>query len=80
MVQNLPANAGDRRLRFDPWVRRSPGGGNGNPLRYSCLGNPLDRAAWWATAHRVAKSQTRLSEHTRTVISAAAQGPGLRAF
>ena len=41
--------------------RRSPGGGHGNPLQYSCLGNPMDRGAWWATVHGVAKSQIRLS-------------------
>ena len=39
---------------------RSPGEGNGNPLQYSCLGNPVDRGAWGATVHGVAKSQTRL--------------------
>ena len=44
----------------------SPGVGNGNPLQYSCLGNPMDRGAWWATVHGVAKSQTRLSTPTRT--------------
>ena len=38
------------------------GEGNGNPLQYSCLENPKDRGAWWATVHRVAKSQTQLSE------------------
>ena len=43
-----------------------PGVGNGNPLQYSCLGNPMDRGAWWATVHGVAKSQTRLSTPTRT--------------
>ena len=43
---------------FDPWVGRSPGEGNGNPLQYSCLGNPMDRGSWWATVHEVAKSQT----------------------
>ena len=37
---------------------RSPGGGNGNPVQYSCLENPMDRGAWWATVHRVAKNQT----------------------
>ena len=37
---------------------RSPGGGNDNPLQYSCLENPMDRGAWWATVHRVIKSQT----------------------
>ena len=50
----------------ETWVRllgqgRSPGGGNGKPLQYSCLQNPMDRGAWLATVHRVAKSQTRLS-------------------
>ena len=53
-----------RRPGFDPWVGkipglgRSPGEGNGNPLLYSCLENPMDRGAWWATAHGVTKSQT----------------------
>ena len=46
-----------------PGFGRSPGEGNGNPLQYSCLENPMDRAAWWATVHGVAKSQTRLSGH-----------------
>ena len=46
----------------DPGLERSPGEGNGNPLQYSCLGKPVDRGAWWATAHGVAKSWTRLSE------------------
>ena len=40
---------------------RSPGGGNSNPLQYSCRGNPMDRGTWWSTAHGVAKSRTRLS-------------------
>ena len=43
---------------------RSPGGGHGNPRQYSCMENPMDRGAWWALVHRVAKSQTR--EHTHT--------------
>ena len=41
-----------------PGFGRSPGEGNGNPLQYSCLENPMDRGAWWATVHGVAKSQT----------------------
>ena len=45
---------------------RSPGGGHGNPLQYSCLENPLDRGAWWATVHVVAKTQTRLSDWTHS--------------
>ena len=43
---------------------RSPGEGNGNPLQYSCLKNPMDRGAWQATVHRVAKSRTRLNDFT----------------
>ena len=49
-----------------PGLGRSPGGGHGNPLQYSCLENPTDRGAWWATFHGVAKSRTqvnRLSTH-----------------
>ena len=42
------------------------GEGNGTPLQYSCLGNPMDRGAWWATVHGVAKSQTQLSDFTFT--------------
>ena len=55
VVKNLPANAGD--LGSIPRLGRSPGGGNGDPLQYPCLGNPVDRGAWWATVHGVAKSQ-----------------------
>ena len=53
-------NAGD--LGSIPESRRSPGVGNSNPLQYSCLENSMDRKAWWATVHGVAKSQTLLSE------------------
>ena len=61
MVKNLPANAGDLRDAGSlPGTGRSPGGGHGNPLQYSCLGNSMDRGARWAAVHRVAKSQTRL--------------------
>ena len=49
-------NAGD--LGSTPGSGRSPGEGNGNPLQYSCLENPTDRGAWWATVHGVAKRQT----------------------
>ena len=45
-----------RGCRFDPWVWRSPAGGNGNPLQYSFLGNSMDRGAWWATVHVIKKS------------------------
>ena len=59
VVKNLPANAGDARdAGLIPGPGRSPRGGNGNPLQYSCLENPTDRGAWWATVHGVAKSQT----------------------
>ena len=47
-----------------PGSERSPGGGNGNPLQYSCLGNPTDRGDWQATVQRVTKSRTRLNVHT----------------
>ena len=50
MVKNPPANAGDMRdMDWIPGSGRSPGGGHGNPLQYSCLENPMDRGAWWAT-------------------------------
>ena len=45
-----------------PGLGRAPGGGNGYPLQYSCLENPMDRGTWWATAHGVAESQTQLSD------------------
>ena len=62
VVKNLPANAGDSGSILGPG--RSPGEGNGKPLQYSCLGNPMDRGAWCATVHGVAKSRTRLSVST----------------
>ena len=51
-------------LSLIPGLGRSPGEENGNPLQYSCLENPMDGGAWWATVHGVAKSQTRLSNLT----------------
>ena len=61
VVRNLPANAGDiRDAGSIPGSERAPGEGNGNSLQYSCLGNPMDREAWWATVHGVAKSWTQL--------------------
>ena len=61
MVKNPPANAGDvRNVGSIPALGRSPGGGTGNPLQYSCLENHMDRGAWQATVQRVAKSQTSL--------------------
>ena len=53
VVKNLPANAGE--AGSIPGPGRSPGEGNGNPLQYSCLGNPIDREAWQAIVHGIAK-------------------------
>ena len=63
-VKVSACNAGD--LSSIPGLGRSPGEGNGNPLQYSCLENPMDRGAWWATVHGVALSQTGLSDFTFT--------------
>ena len=68
VVKNPPANAGDMRdAGLISGLGRSPAGGQGNPLQYSCLENSMDRGAWQATVHRVTQSQTwlkRLSMHT----------------
>ena len=70
VVKNSLANEGDKRdMGSIHGMGRSPGGGHGTPLQYSCLGNPMDRGAWWATVHSIAKSQTqlkRLSTHCIT--------------
>ena len=59
VVKNLPANAGDiRDVGSIPGLRISPGEGHGNPFQYSCLEGSMDRGAWQATVHRVAKSRT----------------------
>ena len=56
VVKNLPMNAGDAGdVGSVPGLGRSPGGGHGNPLQYSYLENPMDRVAWWAIVHGVAK-------------------------
>ena len=61
MIKDTPANAGDRRdVVSIPGSGRSPGGGHGNPLQYSCLGNPMEREAWWATVHGIAKRWAQL--------------------
>ena len=60
MVKNLPASTGDTGLTLGSG--RCPGIGNGKPLQYSCLGNPMDRGDRWATVQRVAESDT--TEHT----------------
>ena len=63
VVKNLPTNAGDvRDLGLIPGSGRSPRGGHGNPLEYSCLENPTHRGAWWAAVRAVAKCQTRLKQ------------------
>ena len=61
VVKNPPANAGDKRDTGTILeLGRYPGEGNGNPLQYSCLDNPMDRGAWQATVYSVAKTQTQL--------------------
>ena len=60
MVKNWPANEGDEGLI--PSLGRSPGEGNGTPLKCSCLGNPMDRGAWWAIVHMVTKELERLRD------------------
>ena len=65
MVKKPTVNAGDLRdVNLIPGPGRSTGGGNGNPLQYSCLENPRDRGAWQATVHGVAKSWTQLRDFT----------------
>ena len=59
VVNNPSVNAGDiKDAGLISGLGRSPGGGNGNPLQYSCLENPMDRGAWWAAVHKVAESET----------------------
>ena len=59
MVRNQLANPGDAGgVGLIPGSGRSPGGGNGSPLQYSCLANPMDRGAWWATVHGVTELDT----------------------
>ena len=61
VVKNLPANAGDTgNVGSIPGSRRSPGGGNGNPLQYFCLKSPMEREAWQAAVHGVTQSRARL--------------------
>ena len=70
VVKNLPANAGDiRDMGSILGSRRSPGGGNGNLLQYSCLENSMDRRDWQAIVYRVAKSWTQLSRYAYIEIS-----------
>ena len=63
MVKNLPANVGDLRNEGEiPGLGRFLGGGNGNPLQYSCLEDSMDKGAWQATVHEVTKSGAHLSD------------------
>ena len=65
MVKNLRASGRD--MGLIPGLGRSPGGGHGTPLQYSCLENPMDRGAWRATVHRVTElDMAEVAEHTRT--------------
>ena len=70
VIKNPPANAGDvKDTGLMPGSERSPRGGHGNPLQYSCLENPMDKGAWWATVHRVTNNRTWpkwLSKHACT--------------
>jgi len=64
VVKNLPANVGGvKDVGSIPGSGRSPREGNGNPLQYSCLENPMDRGAWWATVHGVSK-ESNMTETT----------------
>ena len=64
VIKDPPANVGDiRDVGSIPGLGRTPGGGgHGNPLQYSCLESSMDRGAWWATVHRIAKSWTQLKQ------------------
>ena len=67
VVKNLPANAGDARdVDSIPGSEESSEGGNGNPLQYSCLENPLDRGAWWATVYGV--TELDMTEQAGTLL------------
>ena len=67
--KDLPTNSGDTRdtgAVLIPGSGRSPGGGHGNPLQYSCLEDSVERGSWWATVHGITKSHTQWSRHTHT--------------
>ena len=66
LVKDTPAVQETQRQGFDSWVGKAPGGGNGNALQHPSLENPMDREAWWAAVHEVAKSWTQLSDFTFT--------------
>ena len=63
VVKYPPASAGDARdMGSIPWMGKTPGGGDGNSLQYSCLETPMDRGAWQATVHSITKSRTQLKD------------------
>ena len=74
VVKNPSVNAGDASLILG--LVRSPGEGNGNPLQYSCLGNPMDRGVWWATVHRVTELDTPKFPDTPGSLEGNTEGPG----
>ena len=77
VVKNPPAYVGDiRDASLTPGSGRCPGEGNGNPLQYSCLGNPMDRRAWQATGHRVTQSWTWLKRLSVDIVLVPAAWPG----
>ena len=83
MIHDFPGGSDGKASAYNagdpgsiPWLGRSPREGNGNPLQYSCLENPMDRRAWQATVHGVAKSPTRLSNFTFTFIQLQCFGNG----
>ena len=70
VAKNPPASAGDSgAMGSTPELRRSPGEGNGNPLQCSCLGNSMDRGAWWAAVHGVARNRMWLSMYTLLAVN-----------
>ena len=76
VVKNLPANARDVRDSDSiTGLGRSPGAGNGNPLQYSCLGNPSDRGAWWATCE-VSEDESRAAQRARSRSVVKSEGLG----
>ena len=70
VVKNTPTSAGDiRGVGSIPGLGRSPGEGNGNPLQYSCLRNPMDRGAWWVTVHELERVGHNLATKQTTTNS-----------
>ena len=83
MVKNLPTNTGDiRDASSIPGLGRSPGGGNGNPLQYSYLENPMDRGAWQATVHggRKESNMTEATQHADTCSRELCRGQSITGF